>query len=87
VDEPAAELRFGNLLDGVGALSMAQPLAPHWAENLSAVLGAVELISSAIASLPATIQIETPDGREPAPDTATAWRCSKGRIPARAGRV
>jgi HK97 family phage portal protein len=68
------ELRFGNLLDGVGALSMAQPLAPHWAENLSAVLGAAELTSSAIASLPPLIQVDGPNGREPAPDSATAWR-------------
>jgi HK97 family phage portal protein len=43
-------------------------------ENLSAVLGAVELICGALASLPASITVDTPDGRVPAPMTAPTWR-------------
>ena len=49
------------------------PVPAHLAENLSAVLGAVELIASAIASLPATLTMDTADGPVRAPSTATAW--------------
>lgn len=42
-------------------------------EGLSSVLGAVELIASALASLPASLTADSPDGQVPAPPTATAW--------------
>ena len=44
----------------------------HLPENLSSVLGAVELITGCIASLPAVIVQDTPDGREPLPGAAAA---------------
>lgn len=48
--------------------------SPHLAESLSAVLACVELISGSISSLPASLTIDTPEGRAPAPPTAAAWR-------------
>ena len=39
-------------------------------ENLAATTGAVELIANAIASLPASIVVDTEDGREPLPGAA-----------------
>jgi HK97 family phage portal protein len=51
--------------DGVGgAVSTAE------AENLAAYQACVSLISNAIAALPATLQIDGPAGREPAPPSA-----------------
>lgn len=47
--------------------------AVHQAEKLSAVLGCVELISGALASLPASLTIDGSAGRTPAPRTAAAW--------------
>lgn len=44
------------------------------AQNLPAVLGGVELICNSIASLPASLTMDTPDGPVRAPPTATAWR-------------
>ena len=58
---------------GVGSVLAGGPVAGHVAESLSAVTGCIELISGAIASLPATLTIDTPDGQAPAPSTATAW--------------
>lgn len=54
---------MGATMGGIKVASIA-------AENLSAVLGAVELISNSIASLPASIVQDTPDGRAPAPGAA-----------------
>lgn len=61
---------------GVGALGSGGhgAVPAHLAENLSAITGAVELIAGAVASLPAGLQVDTADGRQPAPDTAPAWR-------------
>lgn len=59
---------------GVTALGGARaPSSPYLAEGLSSVLGCVELIVGAIASLPATLTCDGPDGQVPAPPTATAW--------------
>ena len=71
---------FRNGSDGWGMASLSggltgahAPAAAYLAENLSAVLGAVELITGALASLPATLTMDAPDGQVPAPATATAW--------------
>jgi HK97 family phage portal protein len=61
---------------GNGAVSTAN-LATLAVENLSAVTGAVELIASSIASLPASIVQDTPDGREPLPGAAAARLLSR----------
>jgi HK97 family phage portal protein len=61
---------WGLALDRVGGGTVS----PREAEGLSAVLACVELISGSIASLPASLVIDTPDGRAPAPLTAPAWR-------------
>lgn len=47
-------------------------VSSHLAENLSSVLGAVELICGTLSSLPAAIVQETPDGCEPMPSAAAA---------------
>jgi phage portal protein BeeE len=39
-------------------------------ENLAGITGAVELLANSIASLPATITVDTADGREPMPGAA-----------------
>lgn len=54
----------------MGATMGGTKVASIAAENLSAVVGAVELISNSIASLPACIVQDTPDGRAPAPGAA-----------------
>jgi HK97 family phage portal protein len=56
---------------GYGA---TEPINPNVAQSLSAVCGCVELISAAIGSLPASLVVDTPEGRVPAPPTAPAWR-------------
>jgi HK97 family phage portal protein len=43
-------------------------------EAVVSVSACVALISSAIASLPASLTIDTPDGPEPAPPSVAAWR-------------
>ncbi len=67
----------GRLSDGWGFANLSSgsvpEVSPHLAENLSAVLGAIELITGSLASLPATLTMDAPDGQVPAPDTATAW--------------
>lgn len=67
---------FAGWGDGWGVTSLRgarSPMQPHLAEGLSSVLGCVELIAGAIASLPATLTQDAPDGQVPAPPTATAW--------------
>ncbi len=72
---------FRNGSDGWGVASLssgltgahASPATAYLAENLSAVLGAVELICGSLASLPATLIMDAPDGQVPAPATATGW--------------
>lgn len=48
--------------------------SPYAAEGLSAVLGCVGLIADSAASLPASIVVDGPDGRQPAPSTLPACR-------------
>src|SRR5690242_18616535 len=50
------------------------PVSPHMAESLAAVTSCVGLIADSIASLPASLTVDTPTGRAPAPTTAAAWR-------------
>lgn len=50
------------------------PAPVHLAESMTAVTACVELIASSIASLPAELVVDTPDGRQPAPATSPAWR-------------
>ena len=70
---PTPETRAGSLAGrlgngwGVIGAGGTSPGGGSLGENLSAVLGAVELVSSAIASLPATIMVDSPAGRIPAP--------------------
>lgn len=71
---------FGRYSDGWGAVTLGSgggsvgAVPTYIAENLSSVTGAVELMASGIASLPASLQVDTPDGRKPAPATASAGR-------------
>ena len=44
------------------------------AQGLAVLTGCVELISSAMSVLPASLVIDTPDGRQPAPSTAPEQR-------------
>ena len=60
-------------LSAMSAAGGAGAVSPALAENLSAVTGAVELIAGTFASLPATLTVDTPDGTDAAPDTATGW--------------
>ena len=46
----------------------------HMAESLSAVTACVGLIADSIASLPASLVVDTPQGCQPAPPTSPAWR-------------
>lgn len=75
---PAAEQRDMSWSMGVAygySLSRGASAVPvAEAENLAAVLGCVELICGAVASLPASLVIDTPNGQQPAPATAPAWR-------------
>lgn len=63
--ETRSASRYSNGWGAMGA-GGTSPGGGHLGENLSAVLGAVELISSAIAALPASIVVDTPAGRVPA---------------------
>jgi HK97 family phage portal protein len=60
----------------LGVLSSGYGAAPSVAasESLAAVVACVELISGSIASLPASLTVDTPDGCQDAPQTAAAWR-------------
>lgn len=70
----AAGMSFG---DGWAALGNMATLGGSFsaamAEALSSVQGCIELTAGAIASLPATLTQDDPDGQVPAPPTATAW--------------
>ena len=59
---------------GAGSYTLGSTIAtdPEAAQNLAAVLGAVELIAGSIASLPASIVVDTPDGRAPLPGAAAS---------------
>jgi HK97 family phage portal protein len=46
----------------------------HMAESLSAVVACVSLISDSLASLPASLLVDTEAGQQPAPQTSPAWR-------------
>jgi HK97 family phage portal protein len=74
--EPGERRSWG--ADGWGAMRLGGStygmVSPRHAESLAAVAACVSLISSAIASLPASLMIDGPDGRAPAPPTAPAWR-------------
>ncbi len=76
---PLSELRYrgDRYSDGWGASTLLgsgrAPMAPHLAEQLSSVSGCVELIAGAVASLPASLTIDGPDGQRPAPNGASAW--------------
>ncbi|MBA2717524.1 MAG: phage portal protein [Propionibacteriales bacterium] len=78
---PAVETRrsmdYGPSWGGLHAMSAeggrSGAVPNHLAETLSSISGAVELIASSIASLPASLVQDTPDGLRPAPDSATAW--------------
>lgn len=73
----AAETRaYRTYADGWGATALgasSATLPPQTAEGLASVLGCIELICGAVASLPATLTCDAPDGQVPAPSTATAW--------------
>ncbi len=71
---PAEQRSFVGGGWGAMALGGGPQINHHAVENLSAVLSAVELISNALASLPVSLTVDTPDGRQPAPLTAPAWR-------------
>jgi HK97 family phage portal protein len=60
-----------SLIRGYGP---TEPVNPNLAQSLSAVTGCVELISAAIGSLPASLVVDTAEGRVPAPASAAAWR-------------
>lgn len=66
---PAPEVRSAaRFSDGWGAVaSGAAGGGGHYADNLSAILAVVELISATVASLPASIVVDSPAGRIPAP--------------------
>ena len=70
------DLPFGMALGSVppSARGRARAYAsPHQVEALSSALACIELVSSAIASLPPGITADGPSGQVPAPPTATAW--------------
>jgi HK97 family phage portal protein len=62
---------LGGWGSGYEARASIQPAAM---QSLSAVTGGIELIASAVASLPASLVVDTPDGRKPAPASAPQWR-------------
>lgn len=49
-------------------------IASHLAENVGAITAAVGLLAGTVGSLPAGLTLDSPDGRSPAPATASAWR-------------
>lgn len=71
--ETRSSVSWGNGWDAVAAGGRGGPVPLQSAEDLSSVLACIELIASAIASLPATLTCDAPDGQIPAPATATAW--------------
>lgn len=79
---PAETRAASRYSDGWGAAAIGrgvgfggQRAMPPWlAESHAAVQGAVGLITSSTSSLPAFLTVDTPDGRQPAPSTASAWR-------------
>lgn len=78
---PQAEARASGTLAGAGLGVGGWPMAgngsatgPRAPESLSAVVACVELISGAVASLPASIMMDTPDGMVPAPASLPAVR-------------
>lgn len=73
--ETRSGLFAGLTLNGAGFYNGSRPPVPaHLAENLSAVLGCVELICGAVSSLPPSLVTDMPEGRMPAPSSAPAWR-------------
>lgn len=68
--------------DGWGAAAIGsgvgfggqRPMPSYLAESHAAVQGAIGLITSSISSLPAFLTIDSPDGRQPAPPSASGWR-------------
>ncbi|MCH4091076.1 phage portal protein [Acetobacter sp.] len=57
----------------LGGAMAAHPPVPTWlSESLSAVTACLEITTSAIASLPASITMDTDEGRQPAPATLPA---------------
>lgn len=73
---PVPEVRSAaRYSDGWGVMaSGAVGGGGHAADNISAILGVIELVSSAVASLPASIVVASPDGRIPAPPGTPANR-------------
>jgi HK97 family phage portal protein len=72
-EKPLRRAGAGPTAAGVSLVSPPPDAGPpHQVESLSAVLACVELITSAIAALPASLQVDTADGRMPAPATASA---------------
>jgi HK97 family phage portal protein len=71
-----AEERVGMSAWPLGVLSSGYGAAPSVAasESLAAVVACTELIAGSIASLPASLTVDTPDGCQDAPPTAAAWR-------------
>jgi len=82
----AAELRGGgsgafgwSVGDGFpagldGSPGRRNAIEPRLAETVGAVLACVELASSAIGTLPASLVIDGDSGREPAPASTPGWR-------------
>lgn len=72
---PAPEARSTRLSDGWGAMVSGQVGGSGVAaDNLSAILAVCELVSSAVAALPASIVMDSPSGRVPAPRGTPANR-------------
>lgn len=70
--------------DGWGAVALGgtYPAGPAGGpEAVTAVAACVNLIASSIASLPASLLIDTPDGPEAAPPGIAAWRVIKRPSP------
>ena len=76
--KPVAGTRSASFAGGIGwggaAIGGGGRVDARRSEGLSAVTACVELISGSIASLPASIVMDTPDGRQPAPSSLPAWR-------------
>lgn len=69
---PAPEQRLDE-----GFASLSRALAEQYdgePGNLATVAACIGLISTAIAALPVSLTVDTPQGRQPAPPTAPAWR-------------
>lgn len=70
--ETRATMDYGPGWGGLAAMSGAG--SGHAADNLSAILGIIELISATVASLPASIVVSSNTGRIPAPPGTPANR-------------